>query len=68
MPYCDNCDRFLNPNTLSDGGTCPTCERIVQDAGAVKAPAKAPWHFKLLVAAVAGYLGWRAVQLLQWLL
>jgi hypothetical protein len=26
-----------------------------------------PWHFKLLVAAVAGYLGWRAVQGVLWL-
>ncbi len=67
MPYCDNCDRFLNPNTLRDGGTCPTCEKVVEDTGAVKAPTKAPWHFKLLVASVAAYLGWRAVQFFQWL-
>ena len=25
--------------------------------------ARAPWHFKLMVAALALYLGWRAVQL-----
>ena len=25
--------------------------------------ARAPWHFKLMVAALAIYLGWRAVQL-----
>jgi len=25
--------------------------------------AKAPWHFKLMVVALAIYLGWRAVQL-----
>jgi len=25
--------------------------------------AKAPWHFKLMVVALALYLGWRAVQL-----
>ncbi len=28
--------------------------------------AKAPWHFKLLVAAVTLYLLWRVVQLVVW--
>jgi hypothetical protein len=27
---------------------------------------RAPWHFKLLVGAVVAYLGWRAVQLVEW--
>jgi hypothetical protein len=27
-----------------------------------------PWHFKLLVGAIALYLGWRAVQGVAWLL
>jgi hypothetical protein len=26
--------------------------------------AKAPWHFKLLMVALAGYLGWRFIQLI----
>lgn len=30
------------------------------------ADAKAPWHFKLLVAAVVLYLVWRVVQLVVW--
>jgi hypothetical protein len=30
--------------------------------------AKAPWHFKLLVAAVVLYLVWRVVQLVVWAL
>lgn len=25
MPWCDECDRFLNPNTVHDDGTCPGC-------------------------------------------
>jgi hypothetical protein len=25
-----------------------------------------PWHFKLLVGAIALYLGWRAVQVVEW--
>ena len=27
---------------------------------------RAPWHFKLLVLAVVLYLGWRAVQGVEW--
>lgn len=27
----------------------------------------APWHFKLMLAALAIYLGWRAVQGVEWL-
>ena len=29
--------------------------------------AKAPWHFKLLMVLLAIYLGWRLVQLIQWI-
>ncbi len=25
MPWCDDCDRYLNPNTVRDDGTCPQC-------------------------------------------
>ncbi len=25
MPWCDDCDRFLNPNSVNDDGSCPTC-------------------------------------------
>lgn len=41
-------------------GTCPTCG--AQIAG----PAKAPWHFKVLLLSVAVYLGWRALQGIGW--
>ena len=30
--------------------------------------AKAPWHFKLLMVAVAAYLGFRAIQGVDWVL
>jgi len=29
---------------------------------------KVPWHFKLLVAAVIGYLGWRFWGLVAWVI
>ncbi len=25
MPWCDDCDRFLSPNTVQDDGRCPSC-------------------------------------------
>jgi hypothetical protein len=32
MPWCEGCDRFLNPNTLRSDGSCPVCERKVADS------------------------------------
>ena len=29
---------------------------------------KTPWHFKLLVVAIIVYLGWRAVQMVSWVI
>lgn len=29
MPWCQRCDRFLNPNTVNADGTCPSCGRLV---------------------------------------
>lgn len=103
MPWCEPCERFFNPNSLTEEGACPSCgielglgaakPKFVTNAptskpsateastteapaskssttkapasksSAAKAPTKAPWHFKLLVVATAGYVGWRVVQL-----
>lgn len=62
MPWCEDCSKFWNPTSLTTEGTCPTCGRQLAT------PAKAPWHFKLLMAAVALYLGFRAVQGVDWVL
>ena len=83
MPWCDACDRFLSPSTVKVDGTCPSCGRVV-DAGHAHAPlgdAKTddeveeeedlppiPWHLWLLAAALAVYLGYRAMQGIEWLL
>lgn len=61
---------------MNADGTCPTCGKFL---GAQRTTArnldlkklagedaKVPWHFKLLVAAVVIYLGWRVVQLALW--
>jgi len=64
VPWCDECDRFWPTDAVTEG-TCPTCGVVLpkRDAGH---EAGAPWHFKLLVAAVVAYLGWRLVELLVW--
>jgi hypothetical protein len=82
VPWCDACDRFLSPSTVKVDGTCPSCGRVV-DAGRARAasitPAPdavdededlppIPWHLWLLAGALAIYLGYRAMQGIEWLL
>ena len=75
MPWCASCDRFYNPNTLSTDGSCPEGHHVAEGAPDGAAPPEklrkfsdepAPWHFKVLVALTAVYLGWRAVQGIDW--
>ncbi len=88
MPWCEDCAKFWNPNSMPPDGTCPTCHRPIggppteratrhPDASADADPAtpatvvddqrtKVPWHFWVMVACVAVYLGWRVIQLLVW--
>jgi len=80
VPWCDACDRFLSPSTVHVDGTCPSCGRVV-DPGQAHASAPAPtaddedealppipWHLWLLAGALAVYLGYRAMQGIEWLL
>ena len=67
MPWCEDCSRFYNPNTLSEEGNCPEGHHVADPVGEEKDP-KIPWHFWLLVIALALYLGWRLIQGIQWLL
>jgi hypothetical protein len=60
MPWCDDCQKFWNPNSMPENGECPTCHRVIA------LPQKAPWHFKLLLVAAGGYLAWRLVQGVVW--
>jgi hypothetical protein len=73
VPWCDTCDRFLSPSTVVADGTCPVCGHAVDPGSAHAAHAgddelgAIPWHLKLLGAALAVYLGWRAWQGIEWL-
>ncbi|CAN5816781.1 hypothetical protein BH24ACT3_BH24ACT3_06270 [soil metagenome] len=77
MPWCEECSRFYNPNSVESDATCPRCGRPLARAsreGGAEAdpvgdqPVRAPWHFWVLVAAVVTYLGWRALQGVGWVL
>ena len=77
MPWCDDCERFSNPNTLSEAGACPSCGKVIAEPcephAAESAPepksglGSVPWHFWLLLSALVIYLGWRLVQGAGWL-
>ena len=78
MPWCNACDRFLSPSTVKVDGTCPSCGRVVEagQAHAASTPSDTddedlppiPWHLWLLAGALAVYLGYRAMQGIEWLL
>jgi hypothetical protein len=55
-------------------GTCPSCGSTIEAptqgaaAGTEDETVPFPWHLKLLAAAVAIYLGFRAWQGVEWLI
>ncbi|MCX7621440.1 MAG: hypothetical protein N2037_11435 [Acidimicrobiales bacterium] len=63
MPWCDDCAKFWNPNSLPPDGTCPICGQLIGDP----VDTSVPWHFWLLLVATVVYLGWRLAQGLGWL-
>lgn len=76
MPWCDDCSKFWNPHEMAGDGACPSCGAILaggqRAAGAAPASTqsgakKAPWHFKLLVVGVTGYMIYRVIWFIEWL-
>ena len=62
MPWCDDCSKFWNPPNMAAGGRCPTCGKVLV------APRKGvPWHFKLMLVALAIYMVYRIYWLAEWL-
>ncbi len=49
MPWCEDCAKFWNPPSMPPDGTCPTCGRVIAELP----DTKVPWHFWVLVAALA---------------
>jgi hypothetical protein len=80
VPWCDPCSKFWTPTSLTETGACPDCGQLLEKPVGPTITAKnlnikelagvdqkVPWHFKLMVGALALYLGWRVVQLIVWL-
>ncbi len=69
MPWCEECSRFYNPNSMAPDGTCVQCGTVIADPPEVgeEGDARVPWHFWVLVVALAIYLGWRLIQGIAWL-
>ncbi len=66
VPWCEDCSRFYNPNTLTPEGDCPDGHHVA--AGDENARSSTvPWHFWALVIALVLYLGWRLIQGIAWL-
>jgi hypothetical protein len=62
MPWCHDCDRFWNPNSMAPDGSCPSCGQVIAEEFPDDSERKVPWHFWVLVAITGGYLLWRAIQ------
>jgi DNA-directed RNA polymerase subunit RPC12/RpoP len=60
VPWCEQCDRRIEDEELTDTGTCPTCGSEPLDHR------KSPWYFKFMLVASVIYLGYRAFQGVTW--
>jgi hypothetical protein len=70
---CPSCGRVVEPGRArTGGGPASSSGSPVADPAAVDGTPREglppiPWHFKVLCAAATLYLGWRAVQGIEWL-
>ena len=60
MPWCEQCDRRVETEELSDDGECPDCGAVALEHR------KSPWYFKFMLVATVIYLGYRAFQGVGW--
>jgi len=73
MPWCDDCDRYLAPSTVTHDGTCPECGHRVEVGDVARAAQEeeplppVPWHLKLLAVAIVIYLTYRLIQVIGWI-
>jgi hypothetical protein len=63
MPWCEDCSRLVEDESLSESGACPACGSVLVDEQA----ASWPWHFKIVAGGTAVYLVYRFGQGIDWL-
>jgi uncharacterized paraquat-inducible protein A len=62
VPWCDDCDRLVDDEDLTEEGTCPVCDtQLVEPERR-----NIPWTFQLMIVATVIYLGWRSYQGITW--
>jgi hypothetical protein len=70
MAWCDACESWHAPTALTAQGTCPKCGAEVEatEVGEERTVGQsAPWHFWIVVVALAAYLLWRLIDGILWL-
>lgn len=63
MPWCEECDRLVEDEELTESGACPDCGTELAE----RERRPVPWYFRLMIAATVVYLGYRAYQGVAWL-
>jgi len=59
--WCDACNAYRAVDDES-GSACPECAADLSATEEGRVGDSAPWHFWLVVIALALYLGWRLIQ------
>ena len=69
MPWCDSCSSHHEASSEVVTGVCPACGAVLtaEDDTERTVGQSAPWHFWIVVVALAGYLLWRLVEGAIWL-
>jgi predicted RNA-binding Zn-ribbon protein involved in translation (DUF1610 family) len=66
---CPSCGRVVDPGRAATTTTTTTASTTGTEATTDdEQPEPLPWHFKLLLAALAIYLSYRALQGVEWLI
>jgi hypothetical protein len=74
--WCETCNRLVELDQTEENHPveCPHCRAPLSltpsaaSAGEDEAGPKAPWHFKVLVFGTAGYLIYRLIWFIGWLM
>lgn len=63
MAWCDECDRLVEDEELSEDGSCPQCGTVLSETE----HRRIPWTFKTMLVAFVIYLGYRCYQGITWI-
>ena len=63
VAWCEECDRLVEDEDLTEDGACPTCGTVLAE----QEHRPIPWYFKFMIVASVIYLGWRIYQGVGWL-